>query len=85
MYNYGLFHVVSGSDFVPIPPGTLTFSGTTTSTQCITVITLQDNIDEGTECFLVGFDQDNLPAGVTVDPSTAAVCINDGKAVGRGE
>ena len=43
--------------------------------------TLPDNIAEGTECFVVGFDQTNLPADVTVDPSTAAVCINDGKAV----
>ena len=31
---------------------------------------------------MVGFDQTNLPADVTVDPSTAAVCINDGKARG---
>ena len=57
--------------------GILTFSDTMPTQQCFFINTVEDTINENTECLNVQISATVTVSGLTVSPSTAVVCISD--------
>ena len=70
-FNYSFTPSAAGSDYSPAVE-TLTFG---TGPQCFTVQTINDGINEFTECFIVNLF--GTQPGLTLNPATTTVCILD--------
>ena len=73
IYEESFTPSTAGSDYTAVTE-TLPF-GSGMMTQCITVPTIDNNIDEVTECFSVNLF--GTQTGLTLNPATTTVCITD--------
>jgi len=48
-----------------------------TSSQCYSISIISDSVDEKEECFTVSISISYSRSGLTVNPQTATICIND--------